>query len=102
MAKKAFIASIQIEMCIWAETEAEAQKIARMNFDDEISRSCLWDEDFSVKPMTYVPASYEGDSELYGTEVVTVDEALKHMKDQRISMAQKIKDLNPDIFGSKS
>lgn len=77
---KAYIASVEIEMCITANTEEEAARIASEHFMEEIDSCVPTRLDFSIKPMKYIPSHYEEDSLTYSpedVEPITIKEALK-------------------------
>lgn len=80
---RSFIATIEIEMCIVADTQKEAQEIARKNFQNEIDSAPPCNEDFSIHIMDYIPASYEDDSLVYNNlnRDITCIEALKMNKE---------------------
>ncbi len=79
MAKKCFIASVEIDMLIFAEDEDEAQDIAEDRLQDEVGN--LVGEDFNVMPATYYPPGWEPNCIVYQdsshADDVTAKEALE-------------------------
>lgn len=78
MSKRAYIATVEIEIAVWAETETEAQELARRGMADE----AIQPGDFIIQPMTFAPASWDDDSILYsnGDEEINVKDVLDKLK----------------------
>lgn len=55
MPKRAYIASVQIEIVVAAESEAAAKELAAQAFRDEDVHA----EDFELQSLTYLPFGYE-------------------------------------------
>jgi hypothetical protein len=79
MAKKCFIASVEIDILVFAEDEDEARDIAGQHLADEAVN--ISDDDFSVRPATYYPPGWEPHCIVYQSgdagEDVTAKEALE-------------------------
>lgn len=56
MSKKCFIASVEIEMLVYAETEEEAEEIASRSARDELLN--MDEDDFHVMPAKYYPPGW--------------------------------------------
>jgi len=74
--KKAFIAIVEIEMAVLAETETEAQRIALANMNNEF----IHPDDIKVGFLNRCPDGWEDECILYtdGIEEVTLKEALEN------------------------
>lgn len=59
---KAYIASVEIEIPIYAENEFEAAKVAKKYFNDEIYSNPPSEMDFSIQLMKKVPDRLESDT----------------------------------------
>ncbi len=77
MSKKAFVATIEIQIAVLAETETEAQRLAFDNMSNEDLRP----GDFRIQAMTFHPEGWEDNDMLYSSgEAVTVKEVLDKLK----------------------
>ena len=78
MSKKAYVATIEIQIAVWAETETEAQELARRGLPDE----AMQPGDFQIQPMIFVPNGWEDTGILYsnGEEQVSVKDVLDKLK----------------------
>ncbi len=78
MSKKAFVATIEVQIAVLAETEEEAQDLALSSLRDET----LHPGDARIQAMTFQPDGWDDESILYsnGEEEVTVREVLDNLK----------------------
>lgn len=78
MSKKAFVATIEVQIAVLAETETEAQQLALDSLRDET----LHPGDVQVQAMTFQPDGWDDSSILYSNskEEVTVKEVLDKLK----------------------
>jgi hypothetical protein len=75
--KRAYIASVEIEIAVVATDEKDAQDVAYSALRDEIHN--LWKEDFTIRGMSHIPSGYSSEDLVYNNlrEDITVDEAAK-------------------------
>jgi hypothetical protein len=76
----AYIASVEIEMPIYAKNEEEAREIAKEYFKEEMDSCPLSDNDFFIRLMTRIPDGSELDSFCWSTrheETISVEEGIK-------------------------
>lgn len=78
MSKKAFVATIEVQIAVLAKTETEAQRLAFDNLINEVLRP----DNFQVQAMTFCPEGWEDNCILYtdGEEEVSVKEVLDKLK----------------------
>lgn len=74
--KRAYLATVELEYIVVAETEEQAKRLAIKEFRDD----SVWEEDFQLGEVRHVPWQYESDGAMvpvFGGEDIPVSEALK-------------------------
>ena len=77
--KKPFIVTLEIDMAVLAETEAEAQELALNNIGNE----AILSNDLQVVPMDFCPSGWCEDDMLYtnGKEEIIIKDAILLSRD---------------------
>lgn len=89
---KLWIAHIEFDIPVAAETEAEAQQIASHNFRD--ASTGVYANDFWIRKGTFIPDCYESDEEPYYSRNVpdadrkTIAELLDQANDSTFASAE--------------
>lgn len=76
MSKRAYIAKVEIEIVVVAESEDTARYLARRAFSEE----SVSEEEFDLEPLSYMPAPYTNDFDLVhhdGDGDLTIEQASK-------------------------
>ncbi len=98
MPKKCFIASVEIDMLVFAEDEEEAREVASKHLGDEVSN--LSDGDFTVMPATYYPPGWDATCCVYQVTGES-DLRAKHALEATPEFAEAMK-RHTDMAGAKT